>query len=77
MYKQALIGENGIQLTCYHHPPCHPDQVYLSVTSIVSDCASEGDVQRKDQQQTVWDLMGHFPQEHENTGPVQAVSVGK
>ena len=63
------------QFTCYHLPPCHPNQVCPLETSTVSDCASEGGEQRKGRQQTVSDLMEHSPLEHESTGLAQAVSV--
>lgn len=63
--------------TCYHHPLCHLDQVYLLVRSTISDCASAGDEHRKGLQQTMWGLMEHFPLGHESIVQVQAVSVGK
>ena len=68
---------NVDEQTCYHHPPCHPDQVCQLATSTVSDCAFEDDEHRKHLQQTEWDLMQHFPLEHESTVLVQVESDGK
>lgn len=63
--------------TCYHHPPCRPDQVCLLVTSTTSDCVSEGDEHRRGLQQTELGLMGHFPLGHESIELVQAEPGGK
>ena len=63
--------------TCYHHPPCRLDQVCQLATSTANDCVFEGDEHRKHLQQTVWDLKGHSPPEHESTVLVPVESDGK
>lgn len=63
--------------TCYHHPPCHLDQVCQLATSTANDCASEDDEHRKHLQQTEWDLVGHSPLEHGNTVRVPVESDEK
>ena len=65
----------ALQQTCCHHLLCHPDQVYQLVTSTAGDYVSAGDEHRKGRWQKGWDLMKHFPLEHESTGPFQVVSV--